>query len=468
VPVGLDPDHSHEAALVQLEEYGGVPNGGFVRSYEALGVPTRHARRVMDLLDPEVQCPVLATLAKEFAVCPSWFSSVRGATWPNRNFAHAATSDDESNIVFAFYHDLTIFELLERSDATWRVYYDGTPQVWCFPRLWRRRMLIDFLLGRSPRMGNWFLFERFPEHVAQGDLATYSFIEPAHNQLLSRGGVPRRTNSQHPHNNLDDNADFVAGERLIREVYESLRQKPELFARTLFVVTYDEHGGLYDHVVPPEAVAPGDVRSRHWTRRLGRIVTRAYRRLRRLPVAAERDDFRRLGVRVPAVLVSPWIDRHTVLAAPDGRPFDHASIPATLRACFAPGSPPLTDRDRAAPTFHHLVTASDLPAPRPSPGEENPHALATLPRLTGVEPPLVRSDVQVRAAAARPPGDLDEDLVALDRRIRRWMRYSPSAVLTRLRTNLHPDRAHRRATIRARGVATTDLFAETAVAARGE
>ncbi len=467
LPIGMDPDHSREGVLVQVEPYRGVPNGGFVRSYEATGADAAEARKVMELLDPEVQCPVLATLAKEFAVCPSWFSSVRGATWPNRNFAHAATSDDESNIVFGFYHDATVFELLADAGASWHVYYDGTPQVWCFPRLWRPRVLLDLVLDRNPRIGNWYRFERFLEHVRKHRLPTYSFIEPAHNRLFSRAGMPRQTNSQHPHNNRENSEDFIAGERLIRQVYEALRAEPELFAKTLFLITYDEHGGLYDHVEPPEAQPPGDVRSRHWTRRVGRFVTRAYRWLRRLPVARDPDDFRRLGVRVPAVAVSPWIDQQTVLRSPDGRPFDHASVPATLRACFVPDRPPLTARDAAAPTFHHLVTESPLSAPRPNAEDDNPHGLAPLPDLRTVQLQVVGPPDDVMMVSTRSPSDLDKDLVALERRVRRWLRYSPSAFLTRLRTNVRP-RGRTRAPIRTASLDTDDLFAVTARAARNE
>jgi phospholipase C len=73
-----------------------------------------------------------------------------------------------------------------------------------------------------------------------------------------------------------------------------------------------------------------------------------------MPVAGRPNDFTRLGVRVPAVVVSPWIDRNTVLRPPEGKAFDHSSIPATLRACFAPDHSSLTNRDAAAPTFHGL------------------------------------------------------------------------------------------------------------------
>jgi phospholipase C len=125
---------------------------------------------------------------------------VPGETWPNRNYAHAATSDSTVNIEAGFYYDPTIFELLAKHGSTWRIYYDGPPKVWYFRRLWRTRTIFDFLLRRKAKIGNWFEFPAFLEHVAAGDLATYSFIEPAHNRFGSPPGAPRRTNSQHPGN----------------------------------------------------------------------------------------------------------------------------------------------------------------------------------------------------------------------------------------------------------------------------
>lgn len=139
-PRGVDPDHSHEGALRQLGAYGDVvENGGFASDYErrlaTLGKKTPEWAKqaspadVMRCLDPKLRCPVLATLALEFAVCQRWFSSVPGETWPNRNFAHAATSDSTVNIELGFYWDPTIFELIAKRGASWHIYFDGPPQV---------------------------------------------------------------------------------------------------------------------------------------------------------------------------------------------------------------------------------------------------------------------------------------------------------------------------------------------------
>jgi phospholipase C len=300
-------------------------------------------------------------LALQFAVCDHWFSSVPGETWPNRNFMHAATSDGETDIDIRFYDNLTIFELLEDHGLDWRIYHDDTPQAWAFPKLW----------DTAERHAKWFCIDDFTDHLRSGDLAAYTFIEPNHrppvhtlDRIAEIGGHTGVSNSQHPENNLvgndaydgwDDDlaSDFRRGESLIADIYEALRANPELFAHTVLLITYDEHGGFYDHVAPTAAVpAPEPSRPLSWGKRLRRWLWRT---------VSEPFDFRSLGVRVPAVVVSPLIDAGTV----DHTLFEHASVPATLRALFAPGAGSLTQRDAAAETFLHLCSRTsprtDLP-----------------------------------------------------------------------------------------------------------
>jgi phospholipase C len=134
-------------------------------------------------------------------------------------------------------------------------------------------------------------------------------------------------------------------------VYECLRANPDLFNRTVLLVTYDEHGGLYDHVPPVSSVPnPGIDAS---------LLRRIFRAIYHRKAAA--FDFSVLGPRVPAVVISPFVDRGTV----DTEPRDHASIPSTLRALFAANARPLTSRDAWAPPFHSMLARTtartDLP-----------------------------------------------------------------------------------------------------------
>jgi phospholipase C len=410
----VDPDHSHDAVMQQLriEGLGSARRPtmqGFVASYEEKGrglsppsfegllaplvnwwarrqaaanpIPDR-GREIMRCQPPD-QVQGLTTLALQFGVCSKWFSSVPGETWPNRNFMHAATSDGTVDNHVGFYYDRTIFDQLEDGHRTWRIYYDDTPQVWAFRELWR-----------PERLANWFPFPDFTRHVEQGELPHYSFIEPNHRPPVhlpwTPGSGPEHSNNQHPGNNLIPNADYDAyngpggdferGEQLIATVYETLRSNPALFERTLLLITYDEHGGCYDHVAPPmDARSPGDPVDRGWLRSLVDVLLRK---------KAKAFDFTLLGSRVPAVVVSPYVPAGAVSSDPR----DHASIPATLRALFAPQAGRLTARDEHAAQFHSLARL------------DQPRRGADLPDLSRHLPPAPATRATMLAAEAAPPG----------------------------------------------------------------
>jgi phospholipase C len=172
---------------------------------------------------------------------------------------------------------------------------------------------------------------------------------------------------------VDPPHNVAFGERLIARCYDALRNGAG-WEQTLFIVTYDEHGGLYDHVAPPAAVPPDD---------------------------AAPDGFRfdRYGVRVPAVIVSPWMPAGTIVRPPEGAqyPFDHASIIATLRKLFDLGLP-LTKRDEAAP---HLLDSLSLATP-------------TNTGPTSLELPTISpSMAELTAAHAAPANSLQRSLAEL-------------------------------------------------------
>lgn len=302
------------------------------------------AAQIMRCMKPMEQLPALATLARSFALCTRWHCSVPGATWPNRNFAHAGTSDGTVDIEVGFYTNPTVFHRLSEAGRSWRIYRDpdSLAQVMAFE--W---------LSDDARIGNWRTLDDFADDVQHGRLPAYSFIEPCHDGPLS--------NSQHPGNN-DANSrpaghglwDFQRGENLLIEIYEALRANPDLFAKTVLLVTYDEHGGLYDHVAPPtDAIAPEPFGRppRSWMPRLiGWFVEQP----------RSRFPFNALGPRVPTVIVSPRIAQQW-----DDTCYDHSAIPRTVRKLFAPGTAPLSAREDASPTFDRLVTLAqpriDLP-----------------------------------------------------------------------------------------------------------
>lgn len=319
----------HGAAYDPSAGYPAVDNSGFVASYRARG--SARPRNIMRCFAPE-QLPVLTTLAREFAVCDRWFSSMPGPTWPNRLFVHAASSgglddspsewDTASRYLFDGYHfdNGTVFDRLDANGIDWEVVAgDEFPQV-----LALRGMIRNVIRGRLADVDG---FGR--RLMDPGYQPRYVFIEPDYGDVLVGARDFRGGNSQHPL------ADITDGERLIKTVYEAIRNSPH-WEHSVLIITYDEHGGFYDHVPPPPAAPPED-----------RIV---------FPHNVHHGfAFDQLGVRVPAVVVSPLIPRGTV----DHTTYDHTSLLATVEHLF--GLDPLTRRDAEA---NHLLHLFALPEPR--------------------------------------------------------------------------------------------------------
>jgi phospholipase C len=324
--ITIDP--AHDFVSVEKQMYGAgpvvdpAPMNGFVAVHinEAKG-DVELGKKIMECFDPD-KLPALTTLAREFCVCDRWFSAVPGPTWLNRFFVHAATCD--GMIVDSVEHNYkmkTIYDTLGKNGLSWNIYYGDFPQSIVLQHHWRT-------LDRFKR------FEKFYTDIEQGELAAYSFIEPRFFNFHQW-----KANDQHPPH------DMRLGEYLIAEVYDTLRSSP-LWEKSLLVVTYDEHGGFFDRVSPPELVpSPDGKKSKH-----------------------PPFDFTRLGVRVPTILVSPFVEKGAV----DSTIYEHSSLPATIKTLFnLPEG--LTARDKAANTFEKNLSCSiprsDTPLTLPVPGE---------------------------------------------------------------------------------------------------
>ncbi len=351
-PPDPDPGHEFKNVLMQLggvnaaypdpiaKKYPAINNSGFVASYRASGAP--NPGKVMQCFSSE-QVAVLTTLAREFALCDHWFASMPGPTWPNRFFAHAASSgglddspsgfkDVTSTLLHGYsFQNGTIYDRLDAKGLEWTVFMgDELPQVFAI------RGMIEARLE-----GHFKTFDHFDKAVNDpGFSASYIFIEPSYGNILPlTPGDYTCGNSQHP---LDD---VTRGEKLIKKVYETIRSSPH-WKESLLLVTYDEHGGFYDHVGPPAIVSPGD-----------RVTDDDNNH--------HNFDFAQLGVRVPAIAISPLIRRGTI----DHTIYDHSSLLATVESIF--GLDPLTNRDGQANPLDHLpsLTAprTDAPAELPDP-----------------------------------------------------------------------------------------------------
>lgn len=278
--------------------------------------PTRPEFEVIMECFPPEKVPVISRLAQQFAVCDAYHSSVPSQTFCNRSFVHSATSNglviNAPYVNWLFTDADTIFNRVEEDpNLSWKVYFDEldvASLTWLIqPKL------------KEYRTTNFFFMDRFHEDASSGDLPSYSFLEP-------RLFIDH--NDQHPPiANPLVLSSVLAGELLIKEVYEAIRDSP-CWEKTLLVITYDEHGGCFDHEGPPPAVPP-DAGA---------------------PVGQCGFGFDRLGIRVPAVLISPWIEKGTVVTTLH----DHTSIIKTVTKRW--GLRPLTERDKAATDLGEVLS----------------------------------------------------------------------------------------------------------------
>jgi phospholipase C len=356
-----EPGESYLYVMNQLYGLGPVqpPPGrepdmsGFVRDYirqlqeNRAGLPALPPlgyddyKPIMHAFTPAT-VPVFSHLARHYAICDRWFCSVPSQTWANRSFLHAGTSsglaDNAPFVNWTGNNADTIFnrlsETTEAPKAThpgrdWRVYYNPLSIL-------PLTLLIHFKKLSPYARTHFSYLHRFYEDARNGTLPSYSFLEP---RFLFNG-----RNDQHPPYSV------TPGEELIYNVYQAVRQGKH-WDRTLLIITYDEHGGTYDHVPPPRAVPPDPA----------------------APPGQQGFHFDRYGVRVPALLISPYIEPGTVFRARNEQgeevPLDHTSVLKTItRRWQLPG---FTERDKQAADLSGVLTlrsprtdVPDIPQPQ--------------------------------------------------------------------------------------------------------
>jgi phospholipase C len=276
----FDPHHDLESVAAQLKD----GNSGFVLNFSQV-YPDSTAEDRQEIMGYYGlgKLPALHTLAQNFTICDRWFSSLPGPTWPNRFFALSGTSSgrvdmpettqQECNpLWYTHQSQRTIFDLLNDTGRRWKVYFYDFPNSW--------------LLLHQLDPGNvtkYHHIDKFFEEDVEDESTFPEFV------LIEPKYLGQDQNDDHPTHNV------MKAEKLIGDVYNAIRSNDDLWNSTLLVISFDEHGGFYDHVVPPAAAPPDD-----------RLQNYA---------------FNQLGVRVPALLVSPWVGKrveHTV--------FDHTSL----------------------------------------------------------------------------------------------------------------------------------------------
>jgi phospholipase C len=276
---------------------------------------------------PPEMLPIMSALAKGFAVCDHWFASAPTQTIPNRAFANAATSQGHLDNEVKVFTCQSIFGLLTKNNIDWAIYgYNQDPLT--------RHDFTDIKQVPESHFGH---FRDFQARAAAGTLPAFSFLEPSWG---SSG------NSQHP------NYDVSHGEQLMHDTYYALKNSPN-WNSTLLIISYDEHGGNYDHVPPPGgAVKPDNT------------------------IGEFNFDFSRFGVRIPALLISPRIAAGTVFRVA-GKTIDHTSVLKTIEQRWK--LPPLTLRDKAAPGLGDVLTLSTPRTDDPLNGVPIPASTSTHP-----------------------------------------------------------------------------------------
>lgn len=344
------PTHSFPDTTEKIFGKAQVDAGELVNASMSGFVENEHKHptycNVMDMFEPE-KLPIITTLAQEFAVMDRFFASVPGPTWPNRQFTISATSAGQTetgtwyrNEPGRLFPQRTFFDQVEEANMTWRNYYNDTP--W---ELFMEKMAFSHDEVRP--------LHEFYSDASAGTLPSYAWINPASGMDLATG---LGSNDQHPDH------DMRLGEALIKDIYEALRASPQ-WNETLFVLTYDEHGGFYDHVTPPskDIPPPGDGETSY----------------------PGNFGFDRLGIRIPTLLISPWIPKGTVISEPpdsakpaENSEYDLTSIMASARRLLGMPNTSLTQRDAWSATFDHVIsdTFRDSPAqlpdaPMPAPAD---------------------------------------------------------------------------------------------------
>jgi phospholipase C len=278
--VPVDPNHEREHVRRQMQWDANDPMmSGFIRDYatvspnDPFGVGQYYGA---------ANLPAMDFFAKHFCVCDQWFSCVPASTQPNRLIAMSGYAlldhtlqqflDDQENI---------IYDWLDLHGVSWRVYSEDVPFFTLMPKV-RKRILSDIwghhFRGTVALQHDFNANDTFPQVV---------FIEPAY----SDGPRPERGDDDHP------TTPVTRGQEFLLRIYNTLIQNKARWGKSVLIITYDEHGGFFDHIQPPPLIT----RQGHGERY---------------------DHFTTLGVRVPALIISPFVD--------EGRPFhgilDHTSI----------------------------------------------------------------------------------------------------------------------------------------------
>lgn len=324
-----DTDHGWDGTHIEIDN-GAMD--GFAARNEATtlddggAAPPGNGGRSLWWYD-QTDIPLYYQLANTFAVADHYFSAVPGPTWPNRRFLYAATSwggtvtappaimETESDYPYPA-NPATVLDELEANKTSWTYYSDGVlptlDLLYASPKTrWKRNPIASF--------------SAFQAAAKAGTLPSVSFVDPPL-ALVGSGAE----SDEHPP------GDIQLGQKMVSDVVQAVVASPQ-WASTALFITHDEHGGFYDHVAPPPACAPDDIKP--------------------VLVNGETNDggFDLEGVRVVLIAVSPYAKKGYV----GHKVYDHTSITRFIETRF--NLPALTARDANADPLTDLFDFKNPP-----------------------------------------------------------------------------------------------------------
>ena len=368
-----DPPHEHATIALQIGSPaavgGSFPMNGFVESYLTRHPPPTDKRLVMGYYTAH-DVPAFDFFARNYTVCDHWFSSLPTGTQANRLMAMSGTTSIIDNAPLFLPDQSLVYDWLTDRKVSWCVYQSGDfLPFFALMRRWQDEiatsLALDALVPHAhPRFRRYRNFAR--DWTTEQNMPSVIFIEPEYTD-----GPHIAPNDDHPPTGI------APGQALLTEIYRTLISNPPRWARTLMLVTYDEHGGFYDHVSPLNIPSP-------------------------IAGHGPTPVFLSTGVRVPGFVISPLVDPGTVYS----RPLDHTSVLQLLADKYAGGlySPEVHDRQ---PSLSRLSDAITRTAPRtdlPQPPTVEAVAVAS-PTLPQRAPGASANAAAFRLAAAKIAAD---------------------------------------------------------------
>ena len=341
----VDPLHEREDIRNQMRfNPGDKLMTGFVADYATVSATDPYP---VGQYYGAAQVPITDFLARQFCVCDHWFACLPASTQPNRLMATSGYTMRDHTISQLFDDQDVVYDWLDARGVSWRVYSEGFPFFALMPKV-QQRIVADIWDNHFRGLVALDTDCRSPD-----TLPKVIFIEPQYTD----GAEPDKADDDHP------TTPITRGQALIRRVYAAVTGNSQLWSKSVLIITYDEHGGFFDHVEPLALVTPQNHGEKYTL-------------------------FTTTGVRVPAIVVSPFVDAGTCFS----QPLDHTSILRMLADKFTAGTPYSADVAARTPT-HSAAEVLTLAAARPG----------VAPAAPPLPPPVFAAAVPTVARRMPPP-----------------------------------------------------------------